>query len=147
MLGGQKNWGSKFVGVKKFCDKNSGVKFLGGAKTKWSECDIFQSNTFISWNAYNFFLNQYFWRGLKVVPPQKFSIFGFLNQVNIYLGKVTNFRGILFNKIWRNSRIPLGGVESTPPPVANRGNDSHMASQRLTWHLFGVGKQNNSKFI
>ena len=34
-----------------------------------------------------------------MVPPQKNV--GSLNQVNIYLGKVTNFRGILTNKMLR----------------------------------------------
>ena len=33
----------------------------------------------------------------------------FRNQVNIYLRKVNQFMGILINRIWRNSRIPLGG--------------------------------------
>ena len=48
-------------------------------------------------------------------PPKKFKFCWFPNQVNIYLGKVTNCRVILIITIWRNSRIPLGGgVESTP---------------------------------
>ena len=50
-------------------------------------------------------------------PPQKISIFLVPKQVNVYLGKVTNFWGILISKIWRNWRIPLGGRESTAAVV------------------------------
>ena len=52
--------------------------------------------------------SQYFRRGLKVVTPNKFQFFCFLNQVNIYLEKVKNFQGILITNLWRNSRISLG---------------------------------------
>ena len=61
-------------------------------------------------------------------PLKKFQFFWFLNQVNVYLGKVTNFWGIRSNKMWRNSRIPLGGVESTPPPVGIRVKENYSKS-------------------
>ena len=54
-----------------------------------------------------------FERAWRWYPPKKFKFSWFLNQVNIYLGKVTNFQGILINKVWSNSRFPLEGVEST----------------------------------
>ena len=52
----------------------------------------------------NFFEGAWWW-----YPPK---FFGLLNQVNIYLGKVTNFRGILNNKIWRNLVAPLNELSS-----------------------------------
>ena len=45
----------------------------------------------------------------------QFQFFWFLNQFNIYLGKVTKFWGIITNKILRNLKIPLGGWNPPPP--------------------------------
>ena len=69
-------------------------------------------------------------------PLKNFQFFGFLNQVNVYLGKVTNFRGILSNRMWRNSKIPLGGVESTPPWLLGLTNKIHTIHTRAEQNIF-----------
>ena len=47
-----------------------------------------------------------FFNGLEGGTTPKISILLFLNKVNIYLGKVKNFWGILITKFLRNSRNP-----------------------------------------
>ena len=51
----------------------------------------------------------YFLKGNFQKIPKIFNLVWFLNQVNIYLGKDNQYGGILISRIWRNSRIPLGG--------------------------------------
>ena len=51
----------------------------------------------------------------KWYPPKKFKIFWFLNQVNIYLGKVNQYRGMLFTELGGNQDFQKGWWNPPPP--------------------------------
>ena len=48
-------------------------------------------------------------------PLKKFQFFWFLNQVNIYLGKVNQYWGILITELGRTQEFQKGWWNQAPP--------------------------------